>query len=38
LWTIGYTKVPHGEFLRTALPFGCAMVLINSFVAYFMLG
>lgn len=38
LWTIGYTKVSHGEFLRTALPFGCAMVLINSFVAYFMLG
>jgi Gnt-I system high-affinity gluconate transporter len=38
LWTIGYTKVTHGEFLRTALPFGCAMVLINSFVAYFMLG
>jgi len=38
LWTIGYTKVSHGEFLRTALPFGCVMVLINSFIAYFMLG
>jgi H+/gluconate symporter-like permease len=38
LWTIGYTKVSHGEFLRTALPFGCVMVLMNSFVAYFMLG
>jgi hypothetical protein len=37
LWTIGYTKVSHGEFLRTALPFGCAMVLINSFIAYWML-
>jgi hypothetical protein len=38
LWTIGYTKVSHGEFLRTALPFGCAMVLINSALAYVMLG
>jgi Gnt-I system high-affinity gluconate transporter len=38
LWTIGYTKVSQGEFLGTALPFGCVMVLINSFVAYFMLG
>jgi Gnt-I system high-affinity gluconate transporter len=38
LWTIGYTKVSHGEFLRTALPFGCAMVLINSFITYFILG
>ena len=37
LWTIGYTKVSHGEFLRTALPFGCLMVLINCFLAYFML-
>jgi len=37
LWTIGYTKVSHGEFLRTALPFGCVMVLINSFIAYWML-
>jgi len=37
LWTIGYTKVSHGEFLRTALPFGCLMVAINSFLAYFML-
>src|SRR3954468_1156067 len=23
LWTIGYTKVPHGAFLKTALPWGC---------------
>lgn len=38
LWTIGYTRVSHGDFLRTALPFGCLMVLINSFIAYFMLG
>ena len=37
LWTIGYTKVSHGEFLKTALPFGCAMVLINCFIAYWML-
>ncbi len=37
LWTIGYTKVSHGQFLRTALPFGCLMVLINSFLAYLML-
>ena len=37
LWTIGYTKVSHGEFLKTALPFGCAMVLINCFLAYWML-
>jgi Gnt-I system high-affinity gluconate transporter len=37
LWTIGYTKVSHGEFLRTALPFGCLMVLINCSLAYLML-
>jgi len=38
LWTIGYTKVTHGQFLKTALPFGCAMVAINSFIAYAILG
>ncbi|MHB1133587.1 MAG: hypothetical protein ACYC4L_14540 [Chloroflexota bacterium] len=38
LWTIGYTKVTHGQFLRTALPFGWAMVAINALVAYFMMG
>jgi Gnt-I system high-affinity gluconate transporter len=38
LWTIGYTKVSHGEFLKTALPFGCLMVLVNSAIAYLMLG
>jgi hypothetical protein len=37
LWTIGYTRVTHGEFLRTALPFGCMMVLINSMIAYLLL-
>ncbi|MBV9113707.1 MAG: hypothetical protein JOY67_12885 [Hyphomicrobiales bacterium] len=37
LWTISYTKTTHGEFLKTALPFGLAMVLINSIIAYFML-
>lgn len=37
LWTIGYTKVSHGEFLKTALPFACLMVAINSAIAYFML-
>jgi Gnt-I system high-affinity gluconate transporter len=38
LWTIGYTKVSHGQFLKTALPFGVAMVAINAFIGYFMLG
>jgi len=38
LWTIGQTKVSHGDFLRTALPFGCTMVAINSAIAYLMLG
>ena len=37
LWTIGYTKVPHGAFLKTALPWGCLMVAINSTICYFML-
>jgi Gnt-I system high-affinity gluconate transporter len=37
LWTIGYCKVSHGEFLKTALPFACLMVAINSTIAYFML-
>jgi Gnt-I system high-affinity gluconate transporter len=38
LWTIGYTKVSHGQFLKTALPFGCLMVAIVSAVGYYMLG
>jgi H+/gluconate symporter-like permease len=38
LWTIGYTKVSHGQFLKTALPFGCLMVAINSAICYVMLG
>jgi Gnt-I system high-affinity gluconate transporter len=38
LWTIGYTKVPHGQFLKTALPFGCLMVAINSAICYAWLG
>jgi hypothetical protein len=37
LWTIGYTKVSHGDFLKTALPFGIAMVAIMSFLAYALL-
>jgi len=37
LWTIGYTKISHGEFLKTALPFGCLMVALNSAIAYLML-
>ena len=38
LWTIGYTKVSHGQFLRTALPFGVLMVAVNSAICYLMLG
>ena len=38
LWTIGYAKVPHGQFLRTALPFGCLMVVITSVICYRMFG
>ena len=38
LWTIGYTKVSHGDFLKTALPFGWAMVAINAVIAYAMFG
>jgi Gnt-I system high-affinity gluconate transporter len=38
LWTIGYTKVPHGQFLKTALPFGCLMVVITSVICYYMFG
>ena len=34
LWTIGYTKVPQGQFLKTALPFGCLMVAICSAICY----
>jgi len=36
LWTIGYTKVTHREFLQTALPWGWLMVAINAFLAYLM--
>jgi Gnt-I system high-affinity gluconate transporter len=38
LWTIGYTKVSHADFLKTALPWGWLMVAINAFIAYFMFG
>jgi H+/gluconate symporter-like permease len=38
LWTIGHTKVSHGQFLKTALPFGCTMVAVNSLICYLMLG
>ena len=38
LWTIGYTKVSHAQFLKTALPFGCLMVAINSAICYALLG
>ncbi|HTX52636.1 MAG TPA: hypothetical protein VMD08_04465 [Candidatus Baltobacteraceae bacterium] len=37
LWTIGYTKVTHGQFLKTALPWGWLMVAANAFIAYFMI-
>ena len=38
LWTIGYTRVPHGQFLKTALPFGCLMVVVTCAICYYMLG
>jgi Gnt-I system high-affinity gluconate transporter len=38
LWTIGYTRVPHGQFLKTALPFGCLMVVVTSAICYYMFG
>lgn len=38
LWTIGYTKVPHGQFLKTALPFGCLMVVVTSAICYYLFG
>jgi len=38
LWTIGYTKVPHGQFLRTAMPFGCLMVAVTAAICYYMFG
>jgi hypothetical protein len=38
LWTIGQTRVSHGQFLKTALPFGCMMVAVNSLICYLMLG
>jgi Gnt-I system high-affinity gluconate transporter len=37
LWTIGYTKVSHRQFLQTALPWGWLMVAINALLAYFMI-
>ena len=37
LWTIGYAKLSHGQFLRTAWPVGISMVVICSTTAYFML-
>ncbi len=37
LWTIGYTKVTHGQFLKTALPWTWAMTATIAFLAYFMI-
>jgi len=36
LWTIGYTKVTHRQFLQTALPWGWMMAAINALLAYVM--
>jgi hypothetical protein len=30
--------VPHGQFLKTAMPFGCLMVAITSALCYWMFG
>ena len=38
LWTIGYAKVPHGQFLKTAMPFGCLMVAVMATICYYMFG
>lgn len=38
LWTIGYAKVPHGQFLKTAMPFGCLMVAATSAICYALFG
>lgn len=38
LWTLGFTKVTHKDFLKTALPWGWLMVAINALIAYVMLG
>jgi H+/gluconate symporter-like permease len=38
LWTIGYAKVPHGQFLKTAMPFGCLMVAVMAAICYYMFG
>ena len=36
LWTVGYTKVTHGQFYKAALLWGWALVAIVSLMAYFM--
>lgn len=38
LWTLGFTKVTHRDFLKTALPWGWLMVAVNAAIAYVMLG
>ena len=38
LWTFGYAMVPHSQFLKTALPFGCLMVIVTSVICYYMFG
>lgn len=35
LWTIGFTKITHKQFLMTALPWGWLMVALCAFLAYF---
>jgi H+/gluconate symporter-like permease len=37
LWTIGYTKVTHKQFLRTGLPWIWVSAIVISFVSYFMI-
>ena len=37
LWTIGYTKITHKQFLKTALPWGWLMAAVNAYLAYVLL-
>jgi Gnt-I system high-affinity gluconate transporter len=37
LWTIGYTKITHRQFLGTGLPFAWLAVIVNLLIGYAMI-
>ena len=37
LWTIGYTKITHEQYLATGFPWAWLMVAVVTLLAYYMI-